>query len=92
MGLRRTANESAPQTSDGLEDFFFNVNGYSVLPRLGSGTALSATSAMPFQNAVFNYFTSVSERSTVLDLWRYVELEPKENTRSNSAAKLDGTV
>ena len=56
VGLRRTANESAPQTSDGFEDFFFNVNGYSFLPRLGSGTALSAASAMPFQNAVFNYF------------------------------------
>ena len=57
VGLRRTANESAPQTSDSLKDFFFDVNGYSVLPRLGSGTALSATSTMPFQNAVFNYFT-----------------------------------
>jgi len=57
VGLRRTANESSPQSSDGLQDFFFNVNGYSVLPRLGSGTAFSATSAMPFQNAVLNYFT-----------------------------------
>jgi hypothetical protein len=57
VGLRRTANESVPQASDSLKDFFFDVNGYSVLPRLGSGTAFSATSAMPFQNVVFNYFT-----------------------------------
>ena len=57
LGLRRTANESAPQTSDSLQDFLFDVNGYSVFPRLGSGTTFGATSAMPFQNAVFNYFT-----------------------------------
>ena len=57
VGLRRTANESAPQTSDSLKDFFFDVNGYAVLPRLGSGTVFGATSAMPFQNAILNYFT-----------------------------------
>jgi len=57
VGLRRTANESGPQTSESLKDLFFNVNGYSVLPRLGSGTAFSGTSAVPFQNAAFNYFT-----------------------------------
>jgi hypothetical protein len=68
VGLRRTANESAPQTSDNLEDFFFDVNGYSVLPRLGSGTVFSATSAMPFQNSVFNYFTP---SRNVAPFWTY---------------------
>jgi len=57
VGLRRTANESAPQSTEGLESFFFNVNGYSVLPRIGSGTAFSGTSTTPFQNTVLNYFT-----------------------------------
>ena len=50
------------------KDFFFNVNGYSVLPRIGSGTALSATSTMPFQNAVLNYFTP--SRNTA-PFWTY---------------------
>jgi hypothetical protein len=68
VGLRRTANESAPQTSDGLQDFFFNVNGYSVLPRMGSGTAFSATSTMPFQNTVLNYVTP--SRNTA-PFWTY---------------------
>jgi len=57
LGFRRTANESTPQISDSLQDFFFDVNGYSILPRLGSGANFGATSAMPFQNAVFNYTT-----------------------------------
>src|SRR6185369_10009111 len=57
VGLRRTANESAPQDLSGVQDFFISVNGYSVLPRLGTGAAFSGTSAMPFQNAVLNYFT-----------------------------------
>jgi hypothetical protein len=57
VGLRRTANESAPQTREGLDNFFFDVNGYSIIPRMGSGTALNATSTMPFQNVVLNYFT-----------------------------------
>src|SRR4030095_9895138 len=49
VGLRRTANETAPQKRDGLEDFVLNVNGYSVFPQLGGG-------AMPFQSVVFNSF------------------------------------
>jgi len=68
VGLRRTANESAPQSSEGFEDFFFNVNGYSVLPRLGSGAALSATSTMPFQNVAFNYF---GPSRNVAPFWTY---------------------
>ena len=44
------------------------MNGYSVLPRLGSGTAFSGTSAMPFQNTVFNYFTP--SRNTA-PFWTY---------------------
>jgi outer membrane receptor protein involved in Fe transport len=48
---RRLKPETVSRTS------FSTVNGYSVFPRLGSGTTFGATSAMPFQNAVFNYFT-----------------------------------
>jgi Carboxypeptidase regulatory-like domain len=68
MGLRRTANESAPQPTSGFQDFFLNVNGYSVLPRLGSGTAFSGTSAMPFQNAVLNYLTP---SRNIAPFWTY---------------------
>ena len=57
VGLRRTANEAAPQTNDSLQEYFFDVNGYQVLPRMGSGTNFSGTSAVPFQSAIFNYFT-----------------------------------
>jgi hypothetical protein len=57
VGLRRTANEAAPQTIDSLKSFFFDVNGYEVLPRMGTGGGFSGTSAVPFQSAIFNYFT-----------------------------------
>lgn len=57
MGLRRTANERSTQLTNSVQNFLINVNGYSMIPRLGSGTSFSGTSAMPFQNLVFYTLT-----------------------------------
>jgi hypothetical protein len=69
VGLRRTANEGTSQITDAVKNFLINVNGYSVIPRLGSGGgAPSATNTMPFQNLIV-YSTGPSRN--VAPFWTY---------------------